>query len=202
LYIKALIYGLFPDDGSDPAVRRRLKQLAETDGGAALYRRLVQVDRAAAGNIHPNDTYRVIRALEVFEVTGQPLTVFQERHGFREQRFTTLKLGLYRPRAMLYARINQRVDHMMEQGFVDEVRRLLARGYNGDLKSMRSLGYRHMCAFLRSETTLERAVETMKRDHRRYAKRQLTWFHADPSINWIHPQQVDAAADLIRAFHA
>ena len=195
LYIKALIHGLFPYNGSDPAVRRRLKQCAQADGGAAIYQRLAEVDGAAAQKIHPNDTYRIIRALEVFEVTGEPLTVFHQRHGFREKRYETLELGISWPRQELYARIDQRVDHMLEQGFVDEVRRLLAMGYGRDLKSMQSLGYRHMTAFLRGESTLEQAVATLKRDHRRYAKRQLTWFNANQSVNWIHPQQADRAAD-------
>jgi tRNA dimethylallyltransferase len=186
-YIKALVYGLFKEGPSDPAVRRRLKQQAESEGAAVLHRRLSAVDSVAAERIHPNDTYRIIRALEVFEVTGEPLTVFQQRHGFREQRYTTLQIGLFRPRPVLYDRINQRVDLMMAHGFIEEVRQLLGCGYGSDLKSMQSLGYRHLAAVIHGDTSLVEAVTTLKRDHRRYAKRQMTWFNADREVVWVDP---------------
>ena len=201
-YIKALIHGLFEEGPSDPAVRRRLRQQVESEGAAALARRLQKIDYAAAEKIHPNDTYRIIRALEVFEVTGEPLTVFQQRHGFREQRFNTLELGLTWPRPVLYDRINQRVEVMMAQGFLDEVRQLLASGYGMDLKSMQSLGYRHLAAVIKGDSRLADAVTTLKRDHRRYAKRQLTWFGARQSVHWLTPDQTASAGDLIRAFFA
>ena len=201
-YIKALIHGLFEEGPSDPAVRRRLRQQVESEGAAALARRLQKIDYAAAEKIHPNDTYRIIRALEVFEVTGEPLTVFQQRHGFREQRFNTLELGLTWPRPVLYDRINQRVEVMMAQGFLDEVRQLLASGYGMDLKSMQSLGYRHLAAVIKGDLRLADAVTTLKRDHRRYAKRQLTWFGARQSVHWLTPDQTASAGDLIRAFFA
>ena len=201
-YIKALIHGLFEEGPSDPAIRRRLRQQAESDETGILHRRLQKIDSAAAEKIHPNDTYRIIRALEVFEVTGEPLTVFQQRHGFREQRFNTLELGLTWPRTVLYDRINQRVDEMMAQGFLDEVRQLLASGYGMDLKSMQSLGYRHLAAVIKGDLRLADAVTTLKRDHRRYAKRQLTWFGARQSVHWLTPDQTASAGDLIRAFFA
>jgi tRNA dimethylallyltransferase len=199
-YIKALIHGLFEKGPSDPAVRRHLKQQAESEGTAVLARRLQKIDSAAAERIHPNDTYRIIRALEVFEVTGEPLTVFQQRHGFREQRFNTLEFGLSWPRPVLYERINRRVDAMMAQGFLDEVRHLMARGYGSDLKSMQSLGYRHLSAVVSGDTPLAEAVTILKRDHRRYAKRQLTWFGARKSVHWLTPDQTESAGDRIRAF--
>jgi len=199
-YIKALIHGLFEKGPSDPAVRRRLMQQAQSEGTAALVRRLQEIDSIAAGRIHPNDTYRIIRALEVFEVTGEPLTVFHQRHGFREQRFNTLEFGLSWPRPVLYERINRRVDAMMAQGFLDEVRQLMARGYGGDLKSMQSLGYRHLAAVVRGDTSLAEAVTMLKRDHRRYAKRQLTWFAARQSVHWLTPDQAESAAERIRTF--
>lgn len=200
LYIKALIHGLFPDALSDPAVRRRLKQQVQSKGAPHLHRRLAQIDRAAAMRIHPNDAYRITRALEVFETAGQPLTVFQQRHGFREQRFDTLEIGLSWPRPVLYDRIERRVDAMMARGFLDEVRQLLARGYGRELKSMQSLGYRHLASALTGETPLADAVATLKRDHRRYAKRQLTWFGARKSVHWLSPDQPAPAEGLIRTF--
>ena len=199
-YIKALIHGLFEEGPSDPAVRRHLTQQAESEEPGALHRRLEAVDRAAAARIHPNDTYRIIRALEVFAVTGEPLTVFQQRHGFREQRFDSLEIGLSWPRPILYDRINQRVEAMMAQGFMDEVRHLLASGYGSNLKSMQSLGYRHLAAVVRGDAALADAVTTLKRDHRRYAKRQLSWFGNRDAVHWLPPDQTAPAVDLIRAF--
>ena len=201
-YIKALIHGLFEKGPSDPAVRGRLKKEAESEGSAALVRRLQMIDSKAAARIHPNDTYRIIRALEVYEVTGEPLTVFHQRHGFVERRFNTLEFGLFWPRPVLYERINRRVDTMMAQGFLEEVRQLMDRGYGSDLKSMQSLGYRHLAAVLSGETPLAEAVAILKRDHRRYAKRQLTWFGARKSVHWLTPDQMESAGDRIRAFLA
>lgn len=199
-YIKALIHGLFEEGPSDPAVRRRLRQQAVSEGTEVLHRHLQKIDSAAAGRIHPNDTYRIIRALEVFEVTGAPVTVFHQRHRFREQRFNTLEIGLSWPRTVLYERINRRVDRMMAQGFLDEVQRLMDKGYGSDLKSMQSLGYRHLTAVIRGDLRLAEAVTTLKRDHRRYAKRQLTWFKAAESVTWIAPDRLPSAADRIGSF--
>ena len=199
-YIKALIHGLFEEGPSDPAIRHRLKQQAKSEAPGALHQRLEAIDREAAARIHPNDTYRIIRALEVFAVTGEPLTVFQQRHGFREQRFNTMEIGLTWPRPILYDRINRRVDTMMAQGFMDEVRHLLSSGFSHDLKSMQSLGYRHLAAVISGETSLSEAVAILKRDHRRYAKRQLSWFGNRESVHWLSPDQTAPAVDLIRAF--
>lgn len=199
-YIRSLVYGLFEEGPSDPVVRKQLKQLAETIGNAALHQRLAAVDSQAAGKIHPNDTYRIVRALEVFETTGEPLTAFQQRHRSQEMRFTPLTIGVSWPRPILYDRINKRVETMMDQGLEAEVRGLMSQGYTRDLKSMQSLGYRHLTAFINDECSLQDTLITLKRDHRRYAKRQLTWFHADPSVQWMTPDQPHAAIDRIRTF--
>ena len=201
-YIKALLYGLFEEGPSDPMVRRQLNRQAETEGSAVLHRQLAAIDPAAAHRIHVNDTYRIVRALEVHAVTGEPLSVFQKRHGFREPRFNTLEIGLAWPRPVLYDRINRRVDSMMDQGFLDEVRQLLACGYNRNLKSMQSLGYRHLAGVFEDGVPLAEALRTLKRDHRRYAKRQLTWFRARPAVHWLSPTQTDEAEVLIREFYA
>ena len=199
-YIKALMYGLFEEGPSDPTIRRRLSRQAETEGSAVLHRQLKAIDRASAERIHVNDTYRIVRALEVHAVTGEPLSVFQKRHGFRKPRFDALEIGLTWPRPKLYDRINRRVDRMMAQGFLYEVQQLLARGYGRDLKSMQSLGYRHLAAVIEGEEPVAEALTTMKRDHRRYAKRQLTWFQARPGVHWLTPTQTDLAEEMIRAF--
>jgi tRNA dimethylallyltransferase len=201
-YIKALVYGLFEKGPSDPAVRQRLQQAADERGSAAMHQRLAAVDPPAAAKIHPNDTYRILRALEVFEITGAPLSQFQQRHRFKKRLFNPLSIGVAWPRPVLYDRIDRRVDRMMDQGFEAEVRGLLAKGYHRDLKSMQSLGYRHLAAFIDGETDFDEAIRTLKRDHRRYAKRQLTWFKADPAVCWIAPTSVSEAVERVRCFFA
>ncbi len=200
LYIKALIYGLFEQGPSDAAVRGALQQEAREKGGAALHRRLAVVDSQAAVKIHPNDIYRIVRALEVFQITGQPLSEYHQRHGFDVPQFEPFTLGIDWPRAALYARINRRVEAMMAQGFEEEVKGLLTNGYDRQLKSMQSLGYRHMAAFIDGETSWADTVETLKRDHRRYAKRQLTWFRAHPAVHWTSPAAMPDAVERIQQF--
>ena len=202
LYIKALVYGLFEEGPSDANLRRRLNRQAKAQGSERLHRRLQKVDPATAERIHPNDTYRIVRALEVHTLTGEPMSLFLRRHAFRRPRFDALEIGLSWPRPVLYDRINRRVDSMMAEGFLDEVRRLLADGYARELKSMQSLGYRHLTAVIDGSLKLADAVSILKRDHRRYAKRQLTWFKARPAVRWLTPQQMDTAAGWIRDFLA
>ena len=200
LYIKALTRGIFQMPPIDPAVRQRLKKTADEEGSAVLHRRLVQIDPGAAEKIHPNDTYRLLRALEVLEGTGRTISDLQRNHRFGESPFLALKFGLSMERERLYDRIDRRVDAMMDAGFPEEVRRLLAMGYGPELKSMQSIGYRHMTDYLQGRLPLAEAVDTLKRDTRRYAKRQMTWFRADPEIGWTPPQQIDEMAERIKKF--
>ena len=200
LYIKALIYGLFEEGPSNPDIRRQLNREAQEKGGPALHRQLAEVDHPAADKIHPNDTYRVIRALEVYRITGQPLSQYQQRHRFQQPRFDPLTFGVAWPREILYDRINRRVDLMMAAGFEEEVRALLAKGYGRELRSMQSLGYRHLTACIAGETSMDEAIQTLKRDHRRYAKRQLTWFRANPDVHWATPENPEDAVQKIQAF--
>jgi len=200
LYIKALIHGLAPRAQGDEAIRRQLKSQARAQGAVVLHQRLAKVDPKAAERIHPNDTFRIVRALEVFEATGTPLSEFQQRHGFAQPHYEALTIGLSLPRQTLYERIERRVEKMIAEGFIEEVRGLLARGYGRHLKSMQSLGYRHMAAHLHGEISLEDALRTMKRDTRRYAKRQLTWFRAIKDICWMHPGDIDGCLKMITRF--
>lgn len=200
LYLKALFHGLFPAAHSKQSIRQRLHREGEKDGGVELYKRLKQIDPSTAGRLHPNDLFRIIRALEVWECTGKPMSVLQMEHGFRENPFNTLKIGLKRPRSELYERINRRVAEMMELGLLTEVRELLDRGYGPDLKSMQALGYRHMVQHLINGMKIAEAVRTMKRDTRHYAKRQMTWFGGDQEIKWFHPQETEEIARLAREF--
>ena len=200
LYIKALLYGLFKSRPVEKNVRRQLQQQIEQEGPAALHARLARHDPQTAARLHPNDTYRIIRALEVLLQTGEPISRHHHSHGFQQPRYLALKIGLNLPREQLYARIDARVEQMLAAGLEKEVRRLLQKGYGPDLKTMQSLGYRHMIDYLQGRLSREEAVRTLKRDHRRYAKRQLTWFKADDSVQWLLPSQLSMATQLADAF--
>ena len=200
LYIKALLYGLFTDDVSDPLIRAKLKAEAETHGIETLHQRLCRLDPETALRLHPNDTYRILRALEVVEASGKAISRHHREHGFSEQPFDALKIGLQMERELLHERINQRVDAMFAAGFIDEVKTLLDRGYAADLKAMQAIGYRHLVDSIQGRISLAECLRTLKRDHRRYAKRQLTWFNADSGIIWKAPQQIEEMIRLVGRF--
>lgn len=201
LYIKVLTRGIFPSPSGDSRLRERLKREAEEQGKEFLYERLKRVDPITASRLHPHDLFRVIRALEVFESTGIPISFFHEQHRFGEHPNETLKIGLEMDRDKLYQRINERVDQMVEKGFIEEVKRLLEMGYGPKLKPMQSLGYRQMVQVLLDKLNLEDALRCIKRDTRHYAKRQWTWFKADREIWWknLH-QERDEIAQMVRSF--
>lgn len=196
LYIKALTKGLFDAPPSDKAVRQRLQDEAEKTGLAGLYERLKEADPASAATIHPNNRARIIRALEIYATTGIAASKLRGEHGFSEERFNALKIGVMMERCDLNKAIDDRVDAMMRDGLLQETERLISMGYMCTLKSMRSLGYKEICSFINGECTLEEAVELIKKDTRRYAKRQMTWFRADAEINWFYPGD---KSDIIRA---
>jgi tRNA dimethylallyltransferase len=200
LYIKALTGGLFASQERVEHIRERLKKEAETLGPEALYERLQKVDPVSAERIHPNDTYRIIRALEVYHVTGQSISYHQKMHGFRDVRYRTLKVGLTMKRNVLYDRINRRVDLMLASGLMEEVKWLLDQGYSSSLKSMRSIGYRHVAEYLEARRPWDETVQLFKRDTRRYAKRQLTWLRADPETLWVEPGEIDVMRRKIDSF--
>ena len=202
LYIKALLQGLFQSNPVDPVIRERLNQEAAESGSSHLHQRLKQIDPATAARLHPNDTYRIIRALETIESTGRTISEHHQQHGFRDEPFNALKIGLQMDRLMLYDRIDRRVDLMIEAGLIDEVKSLLGRGYSGDLKSMQSIGYRHMVDFIEGRLPWDDCLRTLKRDTRRFAKRQFTWFKADPQIQWHKPEQLNQILRLAEEFIA
>lgn len=197
LYMKALTRGLCPGPSADPDLRRQLLKDMERHGVAWLHAELSRVDPSCAARIHPNDRQRLLRALEVYRSTGIPLSHWQNTHGFRQPLYTAIKIALYRDRNDLYARIDQRVLQMVDQGLLEEVRRLLHMGYPCSLKPMQSLGYRHMCQYLAAEMSLEEAVRTMQRDTRRYAKRQITWFRGDSEFRWFHAEARQEIFDAV-----
>jgi tRNA dimethylallyltransferase len=185
LYLKALTRGLFRGPAANSELRLALKKKADREGSGVLHRELRKLDAEAASRIHPHDRFRIIRALEVCSLGRKPISRFQSEHGFRDTPYDVLKIGLCCERENLYKRIELRADRMVELGWVDEVRSLLNQGYGSGFKSMQSLGYRHILSHLLGDLTLEEAVRLIKRDTRRYAKRQITWFKADPEISWF-----------------
>ncbi|WP_447974057.1 tRNA (adenosine(37)-N6)-dimethylallyltransferase MiaA [Nitrospira sp. Kam-Ns4a] len=185
LYVRALLRGLWDGPSADWALRARLEEEACIHGDEALHRRLAAVDPALAARLHPHDRVKIIRALEVHHLLGQPLSEAHRAHGFAERPFTPLLLGLIRDRAALYRRIEERVDAQLARGLLAETRHLLAQGYERHLSSMKGLGYRQMAGFLAGEYDYGEAVRRLKRDTRRFAKRQLTWFRKEPGIIWI-----------------
>jgi tRNA dimethylallyltransferase len=200
LYIKALLNGLFEDHYSDPSVRGKLKKEADEYGKKMLYERLKIIDPETANRLHPNDTYRIIRALEVFEISGKPISRWHREHQFSETRYCVLKIGLYLEREILYKQIDRRVDIMISAGLIEEVQAIIKRGYSSDLKSMKAIGYNHIIDYLKGNCTIQEAVRLLKRDTRRYSKRQMTWFRADPEINWIKPSEVNTIIPLMNKF--
>jgi tRNA dimethylallyltransferase len=199
LYIRALTKGLVAAPGGDEDIRNELRELAEREGHGALHALLEKADPTTAARLHPHDQFRIIRALEIWRITGRPVSELRDEHRFSDSPYSCLKIGLAIDRAVLYEVIDARVDSMMNAGFLNEVRTLLESGYPASLKPLRSLGYRHIIGYLNGEYSLEDAILLMKRDTRRYAKRQLTWFNQDREIKWIeYPENV---AIIVRNAH-
>lgn len=200
LYIKSLVDGLFRAIPADQEVMARLSCEIEEKGAAELYGRLRQYDPEAAKKIHINDSFRIVRALEVFETTGNTISSYHAEHNFADRKYRVLKIGLQMERELLYDRINKRVDMMLEEGLLEEVNMLIKKGYSPSLKAMKSLGYRHMVEYINGEKDWEEAVRTLKRDTRRYAKRQLTWFRSDNEIIWIEPGETERIIETVKRF--
>lgn len=198
LYVKVLTQGIFEGPRSDNRLRETLREVARSKGNMALYERLKEVDPVSAANIHPNNTNRLIRALEVWDLSKRPISEFHREHAFSEAPFDALKIGLYRERAALYTDIERRVDEMMDRGLLDETKRLLSMGYGSGLKPMCGLGYKEMIGFLSGEYPLDEAVGLIKKKTRRYAKRQATWFRRDPEIRWFSPERKNDIIDLVK----
>jgi tRNA dimethylallyltransferase len=150
---------------------------------------LANIDPTVSSAIHPNDRQRVIRALEIYQLTGKPLSRWQSAHGFQEKPFVVRAIGLNRERAELYDFINRRSEEMVRGGFLEEVRGLVHRGFGPELKPLQSVGYRQMVAVLEGRLTMADGLAEMRQETRRLAKRQLTWFRRDETIQWFHPER-------------
>jgi tRNA dimethylallyltransferase len=195
LYIRALVDGIFNSVDSDEEYREELKNKREKFGNEYLYEELKKVDPQSSEKMLPQNWKRVMRALEVFHLTGQPIWKFQEDYT-RKNNCEFLQFGLNWNRKVLYANIEQRVDQMIEKGLVDEVKNILSKGYSKELNALNTVGYKEIISFLENEISLERAVELIKRNTRHYAKRQMTWYRKDKRIQWIEIESVD---DLYKA---
>jgi len=186
LYIKALIDGIFDTADKDEEYRKELLQKRKEFGNEFLYEELKKVDPVSAEKMLPQNWKRVMRALEVFHTTGEPIWKHHQKQSIqKEKKYLFKQFGLNWERKILYENIDNRVDKMMEDGFVDEVKNILNKGYDKNLNSLNTVGYKEIIEYLDKEISLDRAVELIKRNTRHYAKRQLTWFRKDRRIQWF-----------------
>jgi tRNA dimethylallyltransferase len=198
LYIKALVDGLFPGPGRNPALRASLEATAREEGLDSLFRRLEVVDPEYARKVRSRDRVRIIRALEVHAATGRPMSEHFLRTESPVKGRNVLRLGLRLERDALYRRIDDRVERMFERGLVEEVRGLLERGVAEDAPPFRALGYGHVLRLLRGEIGREEAVASTKNDTRHYAKRQATWFRKMAGVAWFSPDDGPALEEYVQ----
>ncbi len=185
LYVRTLLKGLCDAPMADPIMRAALRQEAKDHGHDRLYARLVDVDPVAAARLHPRDESKVIRALEVYQLSGRRMSEFQEKHGFAERPYSALVVGLNRDRDVLYRRIEERIDWQLAHGLIEETQQLLAQGCQRDSSAMKGLGYRQVAEHLAGEYDAAEMVRRFKRDTRHFSKRQMTWFRKEPGIQWL-----------------
>ncbi|MDE6529692.1 MAG: tRNA (adenosine(37)-N6)-dimethylallyltransferase MiaA [Lachnospiraceae bacterium] len=185
-YIQSILYDIdFTENEADNVYRHELEKLAGEKGNEALYRILMEADPEAAANLHPNNIKRIIRALEYHRLTGQKISEHNQEQRQKVSPYEAYYFVLTMDRAKLYQRIDLRVDLMLEQGLIEEVKKLKEMGLTENDVSMQGLGYKEILTFLDGRMTLEEAIYTIKRDTRHFAKRQLTWFRREPEAIWI-----------------
>lgn len=197
LYMKVLTRGICPAAPRDQEVRERLLLREKEIGLSGLHEELARVDPVLGGRIHPNDRQRILRALEVYRATGKRLSERQEEHRFEGALYRTVKIFLTLERDEIYERIDLRVHRMLEEGFRDEVARLLDMGFGPDLRPMRSLGYRQLARHLVEGWSLDEAIHDIQKETRRYAKRQMTWFRGDPEFRWFDARRTEEIMDWV-----
>lgn len=204
LYINSIIYDLnFTQVEPHYDIRAKYEKLANEKGREYIHSLLETLDKKSADNIHPNDKQRIIRALEICEVTGKKASNINSDFRRVNNVYNLLMIGLYRDREKLYGKINARVDEMIEEGLVDEVKSLYEKGYDENLTSMQAIGYKEIIEYLKGEASLDEAVIKLKRNSRRYAKRQLTWFRREDRIEWVDVENYDKSKllDKIKALY-
>ena len=200
LYIRALLRGIIDTPAVDDKIRNHYRELRDLHGKEYLYQLLKRRDAQAALKIKPNDSIRVIRALEVLEQSGESIIEMQKRHSFADCPYATYKIGLQFDREELKNRIVRRTEKMVAAGLLGEVKNLLDRGYSGKLKPLQSLGYKQVIEFLSGKYDWETALHLIARNTWHYAKRQMTWFAADKEINWYNPDNLDNIKINIETF--
>ena len=197
-YIQAVLNDIdFTENDTDTTYRKELEQLLEEKGAEYLHEQLVALDPESALAIHQNNSKRVIRALEFIKLTGDKISDHNEDQKKKESPYNFCYFVLNKDRAKLYETINKRVDIMMKDGLLEEVKRLASKGYSRDLVSMQGLGYKEILAYLEGEYTLEEAVDILKRDTRHFAKRQLTWFRREREVLWVDKDQYPSEEKLL-----
>lgn len=200
-YIQALLKDIdFTENEENTEYRRSLEKLAEEEGPERLHEMLIQVDPASAEAIHANNVKRTIRALEFFHLTGRRISEHNEREKQKSSAYHSCYFVLNDERERLYARIEQRIDEMLEAGLAEEVKRLRNMGCERDMVSMQGLGYKELLAWMDGEYTYEQAVEILKRDTRHFAKRQLTWFRREQEVVWVNKNEFNYDEDKILEF--
>ena len=184
LYIRALLGGLAELPSADEGLRTELHQREDLEGAGTLHRQLEQIDPASAASIHPNNLIKIVRALEVYHLSGRLMSELQAEHRFAEQPYKTIKLAPQLERETLYRRIAGRAELMLDEGLVSETEELVSR-YSANLKALQTLGYREVLGFLSGQFDSPRMIELITLHTRQYAKRQLTWFRKEPEIIWV-----------------
>ncbi|NLK96983.1 MAG: tRNA (adenosine(37)-N6)-dimethylallyltransferase MiaA [Epulopiscium sp.] len=197
-YIQSVVYDInFMETNTDNAYRNQLQELARKEGNEYVHQMLKEVDPVSADAIHPNNIKRVIRALEYYHQTNEPISQHNEREKAKESPYNTAFFCLTMNRDTLYQRIDQRVDLMIQAGLVDEVKGLLDQGYSSELVSMQGLGYKELVQYLEGRISLEEAIYILKRDTRHFAKRQLTWFRRQEDPYWIDVEAMNFDVEKI-----
>jgi tRNA dimethylallyltransferase len=200
LYIRTLLGGLLWCPPVDQGIREDLRLQCAQKGPEALHQKLTALDPESGRKIHPRDKVRITRALEIILLTSRPLSSLVRNHGFKDRPFRALKICLQMERQGLYHRINRRSLAMVEKGLIGETKVLLGKGYSPEIKPMKSLGYRHAVRYLEGDWSLDGMIGELQRDTRRYAKRQLTWFRADPEMKWFELERKAALFREIGSF--
>ncbi len=185
LYIKSLLYGLFDGAGTDEQIRTELRERAEAEGLAGLHGELTKIDPAAAERINPNDAKRIVRALEVYQLTGKPISSFQKQWEQHQMKHDWTIIGLRREKADASSRINRRVNKMVDAGLVDEVKSLMDEEKSLSKQARCAIGYAEIIEHLNGQTSLEDAIESIKINSRRLAKGQRTWFKTFQNVHWL-----------------
>jgi len=201
LYIQSVVDDVeFREEETDTTIRDELNKIGEEKGGEYLVEMLREVDPVSAERLHPNNMRRVIRAIEFYRTMGFPISEHQENTKKKESRYKSIIFGISWDREILYERIDKRVDIMVENGLFDEVKRLMDMGYTRDTTAMQGIGYKEIMDYFDGVYTKEEAIELVKRNSRRYAKRQLTWFRRDKNIHWLEYGEdlADRAMDIIQ----